>query len=78
MTLVWKARAIPASKLSLGQDNKESVHLVGVIAPAIVYRSVLRSRCVCEGKGGSSRLSCTTVVFVCRCPLHAIPADPTD
>jgi hypothetical protein len=43
MTLVRKARAIPASKLSLGQDNKESVHLVGVSAPAIVYRAVLRS-----------------------------------
>jgi hypothetical protein len=44
MTLVRKARAIPVSKLSLlEQDNKESVHLVGVIAPAIVYRAVLRS-----------------------------------
>jgi hypothetical protein len=40
MTLVREARAISASKLSLEQDNKEGVHLVGVVAPATVYRAV--------------------------------------
>ena len=43
MTLVGTARAVPASKLSLEQDNTEGFHLVGVLAPAIVYRAVLRS-----------------------------------
>jgi hypothetical protein len=42
MTLVRKARAIPASQLPLEQDNKEGVHLVGVPAPATVYSIVLR------------------------------------
>jgi hypothetical protein len=43
MTLVRQAKAIPASKLSLEQDNKEGFHLVGVLAPATVYSVVLRS-----------------------------------
>ena len=43
MTLVREARAIPASKLSLEQGNKEGFHLIGVLAPAIVCRGVLRS-----------------------------------
>jgi hypothetical protein len=46
MTLGRKARAIPASQLSLDQDNKEGVHLVGVPAPATVY-----SVCVWGGGG---------------------------
>ena len=39
MTLVRKARAIPASKLSLEQDNKEGFHLIGGV-------------CVCVWGGG--------------------------
>jgi hypothetical protein len=47
MTLVRKARAIPASKLSLEQGNMEGLYLNDVLAPAIVCRAVLRS-----GEGG--------------------------
>jgi hypothetical protein len=38
MTLVWKARAIPASKLSLEQDNKEGFHLIGGLVCSVQYR----------------------------------------
>ena len=76
MTLVRRARAIPASKLSLEQDNKESVHLVGVVAPAIVYRVCV---CVCVSTVVSHQLnhSCRLarcLRHVCRCCGHAKPS----
>ena len=54
MTLVRRARAIPASKLSLEQDNKESVHLVGVIAPCVCLQCAQLPAEQCSGDKSES------------------------